>query len=123
MNTPLLHTAYGAERDTIVKNRAAILPGRRVGTADEVAQVILMLMTNDYMTGEVVHVDGGGRFVSQCSIDTYIRSIVRQYPYPAGDAHPSAVPAAQVNFNWRDAGAENECTPAIGALYDGARGA
>jgi NAD(P)-dependent dehydrogenase (short-subunit alcohol dehydrogenase family) len=33
------------------------------GTADEVAQVILMLMTNDYMTGEVVHVDGGGRFV------------------------------------------------------------
>lgn len=30
---------------------------------DEGAQVILMLMTNDYMTGEVVHVDGGGRFV------------------------------------------------------------
>jgi NAD(P)-dependent dehydrogenase (short-subunit alcohol dehydrogenase family) len=63
IDTPLLHTAYGAERDTIIKNRAAILPGRRVGTAEEVAQVILMLMTNDYMTGEVVHVDGGGRFV------------------------------------------------------------
>jgi NAD(P)-dependent dehydrogenase (short-subunit alcohol dehydrogenase family) len=63
IDTPLLHTAYGAERDTIIKNRAAILPGRRVGTADDVAQVILMLMTNDYLTGEVVHVDGGGRFV------------------------------------------------------------
>lgn len=63
IDTPLLHAAYGAERDTIMKNRAASLPGRRVGTADEVAQVILMLMTNDYMTGEVVHVDGGGRFV------------------------------------------------------------
>jgi NAD(P)-dependent dehydrogenase (short-subunit alcohol dehydrogenase family) len=63
IDTPLLHSAYGAERDTIVKNRAAILPGKRVGTADEVAQVILMLMTNDYVTGEVVHVDGGGRFV------------------------------------------------------------
>jgi NAD(P)-dependent dehydrogenase (short-subunit alcohol dehydrogenase family) len=63
IDTPLLHTAYGAERDTIIKNRAAILPGKRVGTADEVAQVILMLMTNDYMTGEVVHVDGGGRYV------------------------------------------------------------
>jgi hypothetical protein len=25
--------------------------------------VILMLMTNAYMTGEVVHADGGGRFV------------------------------------------------------------
>jgi NAD(P)-dependent dehydrogenase (short-subunit alcohol dehydrogenase family) len=63
IDTPLLHTAYRAERDTIVTNRAAVLPGRRVGTAEEVAQVILMLMTNAYITGEVVHVDGGGRFV------------------------------------------------------------
>lgn len=63
IDTLLLHDAYGAERDTIIKNRAAILPGKRIGTSDEVAQVILMLMTNDYMTGEVVHVDGGGRFV------------------------------------------------------------
>jgi NAD(P)-dependent dehydrogenase (short-subunit alcohol dehydrogenase family) len=61
--TPLLHTAYGPERDTIIKNRAGILPGKRVGTADEVAQVILMLMTHDDLTGEVVHVDGGGRIV------------------------------------------------------------
>jgi enoyl-[acyl-carrier-protein] reductase (NADH) len=65
IDTPPLHTAYGAERDTIVKNRAAILPGRRVGTAEEVAQVILMLMTNAYLTGDVVHVGGGGRFASQ----------------------------------------------------------
>jgi NAD(P)-dependent dehydrogenase (short-subunit alcohol dehydrogenase family) len=63
IDTPLLLTAYGAERDVIIKNRAAILPGKRVGNAEDVAQVILMLMTNDYMTGEVVHVDGGGRFV------------------------------------------------------------
>lgn len=63
MDTPLLHTAYGADRDTIIKNRAAILPEKRVGAADEVARVILMLMTNAYLTGEVVHVDGGGRLV------------------------------------------------------------
>jgi NAD(P)-dependent dehydrogenase (short-subunit alcohol dehydrogenase family) len=63
IDTPLLHTAYGAERDTIIKHRAAILPGNCVGTMEEVAQVILMLMSNAYMTGEVVHVDGGGRFV------------------------------------------------------------
>jgi NAD(P)-dependent dehydrogenase (short-subunit alcohol dehydrogenase family) len=54
IDTPRLHTAYGAELDTIVQNLAAVLPGRRVGTAEKVAQVILMLMTNDYMTGEVV---------------------------------------------------------------------
>jgi hypothetical protein len=64
MNTPLLHTAYGAKCDTFVNNRAAILPGRRVGTMGEVAQVILMLMINDYVTGEVVHVDESGRFLS-----------------------------------------------------------
>jgi len=63
IDTPLLHTAYSVERDAIVQYRAAILPERRVGTADEVAQVILMLMTNDYVTGEAVHVDGGGHFV------------------------------------------------------------
>ena len=68
MNTPLLQTAYRAERDTIVQNRAAILPGRRVGTVDEGAQLILMLMTNAYLMGEVVHGDGGGRFVSQPAI-------------------------------------------------------
>jgi alkylhydroperoxidase/carboxymuconolactone decarboxylase family protein YurZ len=44
MDTPLLHTADGAARDTIVQNWAAILPGKRVDTADEVAQVMLMLM-------------------------------------------------------------------------------
>ena len=59
IDTPLLHTAYGAGRDAIVQNRAAVLPGRRVGTVEEVAQVILMLMTSDYVTGEVVHVNGG----------------------------------------------------------------
>jgi hypothetical protein len=51
-------------------NRAAVLPGRPVGTAEEVAQVILMLMTNDDMMRASVHVDGGVRYVSQGSIDS-----------------------------------------------------
>lgn len=63
IDTPLLDTTYGAERDTIVQNRAAVLPGKRIGTAEEVAQVMLMLMTNAYITGEVVHIDGGSRLL------------------------------------------------------------
>ncbi len=63
IDTPLLQNAYGSERDAIMRNRAAVLPGKRVGTADDVAQAMLMLMTNAYMTGEVLHIDGGGRFV------------------------------------------------------------
>jgi hypothetical protein len=62
-------SAYGPERDAIVKNRAALLPGRRVGTAEQVAQVIRLLMTNAYQTGEVVHMGGGGRFVSHLLSD------------------------------------------------------
>jgi NAD(P)-dependent dehydrogenase (short-subunit alcohol dehydrogenase family) len=63
IDTPRLHTADGGERVTIGNNRAGMLLGRCVSTADEVVQVILMLMTNAYVTGEVVHVDGGGRFM------------------------------------------------------------
>jgi NAD(P)-dependent dehydrogenase (short-subunit alcohol dehydrogenase family) len=59
----LLHNTYGAERDTMVNTRAALLPGKRIGTADEVAEVMLMLMTNAYITGAVLHIDGGGRYV------------------------------------------------------------
>jgi NAD(P)-dependent dehydrogenase (short-subunit alcohol dehydrogenase family) len=44
-DTPLLHTAYGASHPR--QEPCPILPGRRVGTADEVAQIVLMLMTID----------------------------------------------------------------------------
>jgi len=91
--TTLLYTAYGAARDTLVKNRAAILPGRCVGTADEVAQVILMLMTNDHMTGEVVHVDGGDRLVSHRSSDPVYHRWPDGVPTAAGNTHASAVSA------------------------------
>jgi hypothetical protein len=63
-------SAYGSERNTIVQNRSAILPGKCIGTADEVPQVIIMLMSNAYLTGEAVHVNGGGRFVSHSSSDS-----------------------------------------------------
>jgi len=59
IDTPLLQTAYGANRDTIMSNRAAILPGKRVGSADEVAQAMVVVMTNPYINGTVLVVDGG----------------------------------------------------------------
>jgi NAD(P)-dependent dehydrogenase (short-subunit alcohol dehydrogenase family) len=63
IDTPLLHAAYGANRDALVNSRAASLPGKRIGTADEVAQAIILLMTNEYINGAVFHIDGGGRFL------------------------------------------------------------
>jgi NAD(P)-dependent dehydrogenase (short-subunit alcohol dehydrogenase family) len=44
---PRLHSADGPERAAIVQNWAAMRAGRREGTADEVAQMILLLLTND----------------------------------------------------------------------------
>ena len=41
-----------------------------MSTADEVAQLIIILMPNDYMTREVIHADGAGRFVYLRSIDS-----------------------------------------------------
>jgi len=41
----------------------ASLPVKRMGLAEEVAQVVVLLMTNGFITGEVVHIDGGGRLV------------------------------------------------------------
>jgi hypothetical protein len=77
IDTSLMYTASGAELDTITKNPAAISPEKCVGTADEVAQVIFMLMTNDYLTEEVVHGDRGVRFMEHRSSDR-IRSRVRR---------------------------------------------
>ena len=35
------------------------IPLHREGTPEQVAEVILMLIANDYITGEIIHVDGG----------------------------------------------------------------
>jgi NAD(P)-dependent dehydrogenase (short-subunit alcohol dehydrogenase family) len=38
-------------------------PVPRLATADEVAQAVLLLMQNEAITGETIHVDGGARLV------------------------------------------------------------
>ena len=41
----------------------AELPLQRGGTAQDVAEAVLFLCKNDFITGETLVVDGGGRFV------------------------------------------------------------
>jgi NAD(P)-dependent dehydrogenase (short-subunit alcohol dehydrogenase family) len=43
---------------------AGALPVGRVGTADEVGEAIWLLLTNDFITGIVLPVDGGHRLAS-----------------------------------------------------------
>lgn len=42
---------------------AARLPVQRIGRAEEIAAAILLLMKNTFMTGTVIHVDGGHQLV------------------------------------------------------------
>jgi NAD(P)-dependent dehydrogenase (short-subunit alcohol dehydrogenase family) len=53
--------AEGSEaRTSTIARVATNLPVRRVGTPDELAQAYLFAMTNGFVTGTVIDVDGGG---------------------------------------------------------------
>lgn len=41
------------------KNVAANIPLKKVATTAEVASAYLYLMTNDFITGQIINVDGG----------------------------------------------------------------
>ena len=58
IDTPIM-PLQGAERDALYKKMTAgnLIP--RAGTADEVAQAIMLVVTNDFMTGTTIDVDGG----------------------------------------------------------------
>jgi len=59
IDTPLL----GEDRGEAAKWAEDKLPVKRMGLAEEVAQAVVLLMTNGFITGEVLHIDGGGRLV------------------------------------------------------------
>jgi len=49
------------DRDDLFASLRETLPARRIGTPDDLASATLLLMTNPYITGTVLDVDGGGR--------------------------------------------------------------
>ena len=62
-DTALLDRMLGEQKQSVLDHLATQLPTRRIGVADNLAQAIIFLMTNPYVSGEVLHVDGGGRWV------------------------------------------------------------
>jgi NAD(P)-dependent dehydrogenase (short-subunit alcohol dehydrogenase family) len=50
-------------REGMYSSIAARLPVQRVGTGDDIAEATLMLMTNGFITGVTLDVDGGGVLV------------------------------------------------------------
>ena len=59
IDTPILSGMSHEMRTALFDNAIANLPVHRIGSADDVAQAILFVAGNPYVTGSVVTVDGG----------------------------------------------------------------
>jgi NAD(P)-dependent dehydrogenase (short-subunit alcohol dehydrogenase family) len=61
IDTPLWE-AFDSQREAILA-RGATLPVGRIGRPEEVAEAVLFLMSNGFVTGAVLAIDGGGSLV------------------------------------------------------------
>ena len=59
--TPTWDAMAAPDRDAMFDRLAGALPVGRVGTAEDLAAAIWLLLTNGFMTGTVLPVDGGHR--------------------------------------------------------------
>ncbi|GAA1513646.1 SDR family oxidoreductase [Kribbella lupini] len=53
----------GADRDSFFSGVAAKNPARRIGSTQDISQAVLSAITNPFLTGTVLHLDGGARLV------------------------------------------------------------
>lgn len=53
----------GMDKQAAFVELAERLPARRIGTPDDIAQAFMSVMRNGFVTGTVLHVDGGHRLV------------------------------------------------------------
>jgi len=60
IDTPIRAAMPADKKKAMLDNAAATLPARRVGQAEDVADAILMFMTNPFTTGSTLFIDGGG---------------------------------------------------------------
>jgi NAD(P)-dependent dehydrogenase (short-subunit alcohol dehydrogenase family) len=59
IDTPLLRSLPGLDSDEAIAAAGSTAPLGRFGTAEEAAATALFLMANNYVTGQVIAVDGG----------------------------------------------------------------
>jgi len=62
-DTPMWETVLGENRQSALDSIAQTLPVKRIARADEVAEAVILLMRNESITGEVIHIDGGARLI------------------------------------------------------------
>ncbi len=59
IDTPVFSTMSAAERKKFFEQKAKSLPVKKIGKPEDVAMTAIYLMTNPYMTGSTIYVDGG----------------------------------------------------------------
>jgi len=64
IDTPLWDQLPGDARKALYERQAKVLPARRVGQPEDVAELIVAAMTNRFMTGNVVMLEGGSQLLS-----------------------------------------------------------
>jgi NAD(P)-dependent dehydrogenase (short-subunit alcohol dehydrogenase family) len=62
-DTPMWDAIMGENKVAILASVAEKLPVKKIATPEEVAFAIIFLMANPSVTGEVIHIDGGGRLI------------------------------------------------------------
>ncbi len=60
IDTPLIDRFVGERKESFLKSYAARLPVKRIGRPEEVADAVLFLMKNGFVTGITLPIDGGG---------------------------------------------------------------
>ena len=63
IDTGMLDKVFGEQRTEVVKTIAEKLPVRRIGKPEEIADAVLFLMGNGFITGATLLVDGGDALV------------------------------------------------------------
>jgi NAD(P)-dependent dehydrogenase (short-subunit alcohol dehydrogenase family) len=63
IDTPIRAAMPEEARKDMLAKAAASLPVGRVGLSEDVAQMILAVMTNSFATGSTVYLDGGALVV------------------------------------------------------------
>jgi NAD(P)-dependent dehydrogenase (short-subunit alcohol dehydrogenase family) len=64
VDTPWWNMYADADRRALFAQAAAGLPTRRIATADDIAQTVVLLATNPNLTGTVIESDGGARLTA-----------------------------------------------------------
>lgn len=62
-NPEMLDRIFGEQRAEVVKAIAQKLPVKRIGKPEEIADAVLFLMGNGFITGATLLIDGGDALV------------------------------------------------------------